>query len=59
MDDFHLTPIAIDELSHSLHPFQSPSWAYLKQKNGWKPHAFRFISETSEKSLEILILKLL
>jgi len=56
MEEFHLRSIHIDELSTSLHPFQSSSWAYIKQKNGWKPHAFRLTCNSSEIHRDILIL---
>ncbi len=56
MEEFHLKAIHIDELSTSLHPFQSSSWAYIKQKNGWKPHAFRLTCNSSEIHRDILIL---
>ncbi len=56
MEEFHLTPIHIDELSQSLHPFQSAPWAYIKQKNGWKGHAFKLTIHSSEQSINILIL---
>ena len=56
MNEFHLTPIKIDQLSHSNHPFQTSFWAYLKQKNGWKPYAFRINFDESDRIIDILIL---
>ena len=56
MEDFHLIPIQLDALSQTSHPFQSASWAYIKQKNGWKGHAFRLAIHPSEKTVDLLIL---
>ncbi len=56
MEEFHLEPIAIDELSQSAHPFQTATWAYIKEKNGWKYHAYRLIINSNEKPKDLLIL---
>lgn len=56
MEQFHLTPISIDELSQSMHPFQTAPWAYIKQKNGWKTHAYKLTLYPSEKQKDLLIL---
>jgi lipid II:glycine glycyltransferase (peptidoglycan interpeptide bridge formation enzyme) len=51
-----LSSIPVEQLSNSGHPFQSPYWAYLKKKNGWRPFAFHLECEELDVSENFLVL---
>jgi len=56
MIEMDISSIDIERLPTDGHPFQSPSWAYVKKINGWKAAAFHLECAKEGLSENLLVL---